>query len=168
MDALRKRLETLAKDRGLTVVDRGNGHLQITGGPLLVNYWPDSRRRSVYIAGMTEAAKHHAMPEQVIEFCFAVPKVQQYGKRDKRGSSSRYKTARKRLYRQSTRCHWCGVGLTLLPHLENSATLDHVIPLALGGLDNANNWVLACEKCNHDRGSEMPELKKARMVNANE
>jgi 5-methylcytosine-specific restriction endonuclease McrA len=42
----------------------------------------------------------------------------------------------------------------------DTSTMDHVIPLHRGGLDNANNRVLACEPCNSKRGHDMPELKR--------
>ncbi len=32
-------------------------------------------------------------------------------------------------------------------------TVDHVVPLSKGGLDNYDNVVGACEKCNHQRSN---------------
>ena len=148
-----KKLEKLATAAGLTVMERGAGHIQLTGGPFLVNYYPDSKRRSAYIAGTTKAAESNVTPERAVAMAFEKPRL---AIKDDRRSS--YKGARRRLYRKSRVCRWCGLLLVLEPNLPNSATLDHVIPLSLGGLDNSNNWVLACEPCNARRGSEMPEV----------
>jgi 5-methylcytosine-specific restriction endonuclease McrA len=71
-----------------------------------------------------------------------------------------YRAAKKKMMAVTPHCYWCKRKLTMEIGSPNQATLDHKIPLALGGLDNANNWVLACEPCNHDRGSKMPELKE--------
>ena len=46
-------LRKLAEPRGLRIIDRGQGHIQLVGGPLLVNYYPLAKKRSAYIAGTT-------------------------------------------------------------------------------------------------------------------
>ena len=145
-------LENVASSRGLRVVDRGQGHLQITGGPLLVNYYPLAKKRSAYIAGTTSRVVN-VTPEQAVEMAFIPPKIKGISEREKRRGN--YRNKRSKLLKKNSRCHWCKKELTL-----DSSTLDHAIPLALGGLDNANNWVLACEPCNHERGHAMPELRK--------
>ena len=66
MDTLVK----LAEKRGLRVEHRGAGHLQILGGSCLVNYYPNSKRRSAYIAGTTGKARRNVTPEQAIEMAF--------------------------------------------------------------------------------------------------
>lgn len=143
-------LEQLASERGLRVVDRGQGHLQIIGGPLLVNYYPLAKRRSAYVAGTT-GRRTGVSPEQAVEMAFSPPDVRGVARRDDRG---KYRNIRRKMMKKSNKCHWCGCGLTL-----DTSTLDHVIPLYRGGLDNDNNRVLACEPCNTKRGHDMPELK---------
>jgi len=54
-------------------------------------------------------------------------------------------------------CAYCGVG-TWLPNEnftpnERMATLDHIVPKALGGGGHAGNLVLACYGCNQQRGT---------------
>lgn len=39
-----------------------------------------------------------------------------------------------------------------------SATLDHYMPLALGGRDNRTNWKLACADCNSLKGDMHPDV----------
>lgn len=150
MNAIQQ-LEKWCKQRGAELVERPNGHYQIKG-PLLVNYYPNSKKRSAYIAGTTEK-KTNVEPAEAVAMAFKPPKGLQ--KRDKRRKKG-YRAIKERMWRDGIRnCHWCGVDLTL-----ETATLEHVIPLARGGLDNDNNRTLACEPCNRKRGSTMPELKK--------
>lgn len=146
------RLAKIAEPHGLTVKDCGNGHLQIIGGPLLVNYYPDSNRRSAYIAGTTRCYEH-ITPELAVSMCLNLPVTRKEHRANRKGS---YRNARKKLLAKDAHCHWCRCELTI-----DTSTMDHVIPLYRGGLDNANNRVLACEMCNNKRGSDMPELKKA-------
>ena len=45
-------------------------------------------------------------------------------------------------------CHYCGVR-----HKIYRLTLDHVVPRSRGGVNAKSNLVLACEPCNHAKGS---------------
>lgn len=133
---------------GLTPVDRGNYHWQIVGGPLLVNYYPHGKAGPfIYVAGTTGGYRG-SVPD-AIKATRRPPQAQ--ARRDVRKHS--YKRTRRRLMRQRPFCHWCDQALT-----ADTATLDHIIPLYRGGLDNANNYTLACEACNHERGHDMPEI----------
>lgn len=143
-----KRIEELAATRGVKIALQGKGHYHLKG-KLLVNYWPFSANRTAYVAGTTGSAKN-VTPEQAIDMCFKVPK--RYGRVDPRRGSSRKKRAAL-IKRGITKCHWCHKPLTL-----DTSTLEHIIPLHLGGLDNSNNRTLACKKCNSGRGHKMPEL----------
>ena len=138
-----------------TVRDCGNGHLQIEGR-LLVNYYPESRRRTAYIDA-TKQGRHHVTPEQALSMAFQAPPLIA-GKVKRTGQTG----AKKRLLRAAIpvegkyRCMWCS-GLFTPAEL----TVEHIIPLARGGLNNANNKGLACQPCNSNRGHDMPELKNA-------
>lgn len=58
-----------------------------------------------------------------------------------------YKTEREWLLATTdARCKWCGCELTI-----HTATLDHIVPLAKGGLNQESNYCLACEGCNSTR-----------------
>ena len=146
-------LGKLAQARGLIVVDCGNGHIQLTGGPLLVNYYPESKKRTAYVAGTT-LGKLHVTPEQAVQMAFDPPPIPPSFLKEKRKGNSRAK--RRSMLRKSQICYWCKTALGI-----NNSTIDHVIPLHRGGLDNANNRVLACKPCNKNRGHQMPELKGA-------
>ncbi len=133
---------------GLEPADRGNGHWQIRGGALLVNFYPHAKRRpTFYVAGTT--SKRSGGIADAIAATKTPPPLAVI--RDKR----RQQTATKRrLWLKNPHCHWCKRKLE-----KDEATVDHVIPLARGGLDNHNNKVLACGNCNQARGHEMPEVK---------
>lgn len=142
------KLETLAKKSGVEYIDKGSGHIQLKG-PLLVNYYPNSKSKSAYVAGTKKAAKR-VTPKEAIAMCFQAPEC--HGAKDKRSGNSRKK--RLALIRRGvTKCCWCHTLLTI-----DTSTLEHIIPLNRGGLDNANNRTLACGKCNNERGDNMPEL----------
>jgi 5-methylcytosine-specific restriction endonuclease McrA len=137
-----------AADRfGLVVEERGKGHFQILGGVLKVNYYPESRRRSAYIEGMT-AAHHHVTPEQAVSMAFT-PKP--LPRRDERQKS--YRKIKRKLYRRSDLCYCCKRPILVFA----DATLEHIIPLSKGGLDNENNMALSHERCNRERADRMPK-----------
>ena len=147
-----KSLSDAAAARGLKVVERGQYHFQIVGGPLLVNFYPLSKKHSAYIAGTT-GRRTGVTPEQAVEMAFLPPPIAARSQKDDRKRN--YRAQRRKMLKFSDKCHWCGMKLTL-----DTSTMDHVIPLHRGGLDNANNRVLACEPCNSKRGHDMPELRK--------
>lgn len=49
--------------------------------------------------------------------------------------------------RDKNRCFYCNKELTY-----KQSTLDHIIPRSQGGFAEYNNLVLACFRCNNDRG----------------
>lgn len=56
------------------------------------------------------------------------------------------------LRRDNHACHYCGASA---PEVE--ITVDHVIPVALGGKDEASNLVAACRDCNGGKTSIAPD-----------
>ena len=149
-------IEKLAREHNVEYIDRGNGHIQLRGA-LLVNYYPNSRTKSAYVAGTKKAHKYvDAM--DAIKMCYSVP-VAVGANKDKRSGESR-KKREKMLKKGMKTCCWCGCAL----NIDNS-TIEHVIPLDCGGLDNANNRKLACEPCNSDRGNTMPEIALIKLNN---
>jgi putative phage-type endonuclease len=59
---------------------------------------------------------------------------------------------RARLMKLDPHCRYCGCTLT-----TRTATLDHRVPLALGGADDDSNYVLACKGCNSAKADKRPE-----------
>jgi 5-methylcytosine-specific restriction endonuclease McrA len=151
------KMRKLAESQGLTVKDCGKGHIQITGGPMLVNYWPDSRKRTCYV-GSTREGRNNVTPEKAVEWAKVAPVVVTVPTPRK----DSYRKAKVKMIRRQKTCRWCGCQLSLDGNLCGTmkATLEHIIPLKRGGLDNANNWTLACEACNTKRGHDMPEIQE--------
>ena len=58
-----------------------------------------------------------------------------------------YKNPRSKLLAENPHCKWCGCIVT-----ARTATLDHIVPLAHGGLNVESNYALACKPCNLKRG----------------
>lgn len=145
-------LHDAAGRRGVTVRDFGNGHFQLQGPHLLVNYYPFSEKKTAYVSGTTEGIPNCDV-QRAVAMARNVPKLT--GVKAKRSKNSR--TIRFRILRGAItcKCHWCPTIIDL-----DTSTIDHVIPLGRGGLDNANNRVLACKPCNSKRGHKMPELKQ--------
>ena len=76
--------------------------------------------------------------------------------RDKNGNIKRKKyspTARKMLYEKyEGKCQLCGRQLTI-----NDSTLDHIIPLSKGGVDDNSNIWITCLPCNKFKDNLLPE-----------
>ncbi len=56
------------------------------------------------------------------------------------------------LRRDSYRCRYCGVGAD-----EARLTVDHVVPVTLGGGDESSNLCAACGPCNSRKSSSAPD-----------
>lgn len=46
-------------------------------------------------------------------------------------------------------CAYCG---------DEANTVDHVIPISNGGMDNLENLVAACDKCNYGMGNKTKHI----------
>lgn len=142
----------LANARGLTAKDCGNGHWQVRGA-LLVNYYPNTiRGKRIYIAG-TRFGRSVCTLEEVFAACNSPPPLTND---QKKRSQNFQRKSKKRAYRKSRFCHWCGAG----PLLFENCRADHKVPRSRGGLDNDNNIVIACIECDINRKNEMPELNR--------
>jgi 5-methylcytosine-specific restriction endonuclease McrA len=58
---------------------------------------------------------------------------------------------------QDGMCFYCGVKMKKHihgnPFEKTTATIDHIKPVSKGGKKSAGNIVLACRKCNSEKGS---------------
>lgn len=59
--------KALAESHNLKFKDHGNGHVQIEGHGVLVNYYPDSKKRTVYVKG--GETLHHIGPYEAVKIC---------------------------------------------------------------------------------------------------
>jgi 5-methylcytosine-specific restriction endonuclease McrA len=53
---------------------------------------------------------------------------------------------------QNHRCCWCGVRMAD-EHGDTQATIEHLLPLSLGGTNVEDNLAVACRRCNEDRAA---------------
>lgn len=140
-------LSKLAEKHKVEFVDFGNGHIQFKG-KLTVNYYPDSKLKTAYINGMIGSVKN-VSPEKAVKMANEIP-----AKNGIKGARKKsYAKDKAKLLKKHPFCCWCKAKLT-----RETATIEHLIPLGLGGINNANNYALACEPCNSKRGCNMPEL----------
>lgn len=159
--AVETSLRAAAAARGAVVKALGAGHFQIKG-ELLVNYYPFSRKRTAYISATTRGIQG-ATVDQAVALAFQPPAIADAVRKAKRGPPALYGRWRRRMWKAGFRhCHWCGALMNRKHDDPLQMTCDHRIPLALGGLDNPNNWVPACRNCNQERGHAMPELAQER------
>jgi 5-methylcytosine-specific restriction endonuclease McrA len=87
-----------------------------------------------------------------------LPRLPRIARRARHASVSHFRGARhKRAIKRATmrdcgrRCVYCAVGLDF-----ETATLDHVHPLAHGGVHHPGNVVLACARCNRLKSDLLP------------
>ncbi len=144
-------LSALAESKGVEYIDCGDGHIQLKG-IMTVNYYPDSKFKTAYINGMKGSIKN-VSESKAVELAINIPKKQTVTDERKRS----YRREKVKLLKKNPFCHWCKKELT-----RETATIEHIIPLGLGGINNMNNYKLACEPCNIERGCDMPELKKGK------
>lgn len=58
-------LESIAAKRGLKVQEIGPGHFRISGGERMVDYWPNSKRRTAFVVG-TQDSTPRCTPEMAV------------------------------------------------------------------------------------------------------
>lgn len=68
--------------------------------------------------------------------------------------SNKHKLRARLFKKQRGLCKYCDCQMTTRNGRVNSWTLDHILPMYLGGDDNPANIVLACDACNRDKGSK--------------
>lgn len=149
-----KELRRLAQRHGLQMTERENGHVQLQG-QVLVNYYPESKNRTAYVERMTGGIKH-VTPTQAVDFALHPEKIpgNVVCKAKRKPSYTRHK---RRMLKKHPYCFWCAKKGIQNKLEATTATVDHVIPLSKGGLDNNNNRVLSCLPCNQTKGNKMPE-----------
>ena len=73
-----------------------------------------------------------------------------------RGGERRTIALERLIARDGDQCWYCGG--QFVPR-KRSRTIDHVVPLALGGRNRLDNLRLACAQCNHAKGPDGPRLR---------
>ena len=63
--------------------------------------------------------------------------------------------------RDNNICQYCGKKLS-----NSELTVDHIVPISRGGLNNWKNCVTSCSPCNNNKGSRTPEEAGMKIKNA--
>ncbi|GHF12565.1 hypothetical protein GCM10017044_03160 [Kordiimonas sediminis] len=85
-------------------------------------------------------------------------------KRPKGMASNRKKMIRVRLiFEQGGLCYYCGIRIIIGDNHPRAATLDHIVPLGLGGTNKLSNLVMACRSCNGAKGCKSEKRFKSEM-----
>lgn len=151
------KLRKLAADAGYRMTVGGAGHVQVYG-PMRVSWWPLSKKMTLYVLGTKSGRVRQSAADVMRAVARPPPKLKGKTKRPASSGGRRWKLGQ--FQKQRGLCHWCHE--TMNPPGNNGpedATVDHVIPLNRGGLNNPNNKVLAHQRCNSERGDDMPEVK---------
>lgn len=136
----------------------------ITNGQYYICYSGDRRIRKT--TELENAVKYGNVSEAIEDVKRAPAKTKGYYvydtmtrcvyRRNKKKSSKRKshsRSVRKMIYNHAEgRCQLCGRKIKF-----EDMTLDHVIPLAMGGNDAVGNLQCACEFCNRQKGSYLPD-----------
>lgn len=134
--------ERRAIKAGLVAVRCNPDHWQLRGPVKPVNFYPG--RGTIYVSGQMRAMESGGA-EEAIHVALFGPRMIGLAQvfRGKTGQK------KKKLLQKDSHCHWCRVGLT-----QQTATVEHLVPLARGGSNRIDNLALACGSCNHTRGSD--------------
>ncbi len=88
-------------------------------------------------------------------------RIAKYVRRMRERSSGRVSTQRVQdlIIIQNNKCVYCGVEL-------HEFHVDHILPLALGGLNDDSNVQLLCPRCNRKKGAKHPDEFRLMLGNA--
>ena len=139
-------LKQIAKESNVDVIEKRPGHFQIRG-KFLINYWPDSKKRTAYVAG-TSISERNVTPEMAVKMA---NDFKGYDIKVPRKSRNRLKKRMRLAVKQKAICSIC------LKPINNItiARTDHIIPLSKGGLDNNNNKQLVHNYCDIKKGNKV-------------
>lgn len=143
-------LDKVAEKLGLKIRSCGDGHFRVEGGKYEVNYYPDSRQRTIYVKtmGMSATIKYGSW-EKAFEFANILPR-EGFIRAHERSRRKPMRWEKKFLFRSGNLCYLCGKILSL-----DTATVDHFIPISKGGTNEIENLRLACKECNKNKGNKL-------------
>jgi hypothetical protein len=142
----------------LVARDCGNGHWRVEKGKVEVNYYPTSKKKTIYVNGTHGAIYSGGTPLDAIKVALGEVEGKLGAKTHRRGGTWTRRTKR-RLLAVSDVCHYCPEKLNF-----ETITIDHRIPLSRGGSNYFDNLVGACKKCNTEKGSNLEIPKKESVV----
>lgn len=125
--------------KGLTAIDHGGGHWQVMGNGKLVNWYPFSKKTTLYNATDKKTIMFARLQDVLEEF-----------ETIKKQDRIQLRAIKKIMHRKNNACYLCQKVLTL-----DESTVDHVIPLDKGGTNYIDNLRIACLDCNRDKANHI-------------
>ena len=153
-----KRVADHLEPKGFTVRPCAVGHVQVRGTEYVVNaHKKDDGSWTLFVNGMhkgrsIDASRLLAVLEDAARGGIAAAPLRKTGRAIRGGRRTRL-----RMWRKDRRCYYCKRELALA-----ETTLDHRIPLAKGGADRPDNFVLSCRECNANKADAMPHTVASR------
>lgn len=145
--------KAMVEAAGMEAVDCGKFHWRIVGGLVAVNWYPASKRRTVYCNGASGRTSFSGTAEEAIAAALGEARTMEPGA--VKAVKRRFRTVekvKKKWWNDGRRsCHWCKLKFKD----RREMTADHVVPLFRGGLDHELNMVPACSPCNKARGHDI-------------
>ncbi len=140
------RFETFLKkcqQKGLQAKECSPWHWQVLGGKFLVNYFHGKNGASIHLGKTNHSIA--GSDELAIKYANELPKIEP--SKRKYSGYSKYK---KRLFRKSNICSICKKGMNY-----EDASIDHIIPISKGGMNNPANYQLTHAHCNSQKGDNV-------------
>lgn len=143
-DAFEQTMGAVAQDFGLEFKRCSSYHFHLKG-VFLLNVYPT--RKTVYVQGSNGKTTYKTIDDLV-----NLAKGESVIKGVERGKRIPARGKRKTLWgRGHRKCFVCGVEFKNL----EEATLEHKVPLSMGGSNRLDNLTLSHERCNQDRGPRL-------------
>lgn len=144
--SLLKRLEArqAALENQIKAAIGGNTYGQTPSGQWVS--WKSQSRKEYTVAATTYRTLRECKEPKLIEYAngqAATPAIDYKIAKRKPIAEG----VKQRLFTNSPFCRWCNCQLT-----RATMTIEHVVPLAIGGTNDEHNLALACERCNLARG----------------
>ena len=136
-----KTLEKKVNELGASMRKCSPYHWQIKA-KYTINIWPTKYK--AYI-DKTNHSITFSEPKDILRLIQEFPRDTIDRSKRKYGGYTKYKV---RLYKKSNACAKCKKKMSF-----KEATVDHIIPISQGGMNNPNNYQLMCEPCNLEKGS---------------
>ena len=139
-------LEKFLAEKGIKATICSEYHLQVRQDGFIFNIYPT--RQTLFINGAKKSIKF-LNPDHLIQIINREINFEYDGKKDRRKIS--YKNSKLKLWNKGKRvCFVCGLPITDI----NNASVDHKIPLAMGGANQFDNYALTHKACNNKKGSD--------------